>query len=54
MKNVYLLLACLALVGCGPSFQAATPPGFVVLDEDHDNYDYRATSADETAGRRRR
>lgn len=30
--------------GCGPSFTAATPPGFVELDEDS-NYDYRATSA---------
>ena len=46
MKHIYLTLAGLALIGCGPSFQAATPPGFVVLDEDYGNYDYRATSAD--------
>jgi len=46
MKHVYLALAGLLLAGCGPSFQAATPPGFVVLDEDYDNYGYRATSAD--------
>jgi|RhiMethySRZTD1v2_1073278.scaffolds.fasta_scaffold123702_2 hypothetical protein len=31
--------------GCGPSFQAGTPPGFVEL-EDQTQYDYRATNAD--------
>lgn len=35
----------LALAGCGNSFQAATPPGFVEL-EDQEAYDYRATNAD--------
>ena len=47
MKHLYLALACVALTsGCGPSFTAATPPGFVELDADYDNYDYRATTAD--------
>lgn len=32
--------------GCGPSFTAATPPGFVELDADYGNYDYRATTAE--------
>ncbi len=40
-----LLLTGLSLAGCGNSFQAATPPGFVELS-DQDTYDYRATSAD--------
>jgi hypothetical protein len=31
--------------GCGPSFKASTPPGFVEL-EDQTQYDYRATNAD--------
>ena len=42
-------LAALALSfgsGCGPSFQAQTPDGFVELDNDWDDYDYRATTAD--------
>jgi hypothetical protein len=39
------LLFALALTGCGHSFEAATPPGFVELDDQHD-YDYRATTAD--------
>lgn len=44
----YFTLALLAalLAGCGPSFRAATPPGFVTLDEEDTNYDYRATTAD--------
>jgi hypothetical protein len=33
------------LIACGPSFQAATPPGFVELEDQH-AYDYRATTAD--------
>ena len=38
------LMGCLA--GCGASFQAATPPGFVELEEDNSEYAYRATTAD--------
>jgi len=33
------------VLGCGHSFEAATPPGFVEL-EDQARYDYRATTAD--------
>jgi hypothetical protein len=41
-----LLFSTLALVaGCGYSFEPATPPGFVEL-EDQEMYDYRATTAD--------
>ncbi|MEZ4227452.1 MAG: serine/threonine protein kinase [Polyangiaceae bacterium] len=43
-KTIALLGAWLAF-GCGPSFQAATPQGFVEL-EDQELYDYRATNAD--------
>ena len=48
MKQIHrgLLLALALTSGCGPSFKAATPPGFVELDADYDNYDYRATTAD--------
>lgn len=47
MKHLRPGLLLLALTsGCGPSFTAATPPGFVELDADYDNYDYRATTAD--------
>lgn len=38
-------LALLAATGCGSSFVAATPPGFVKL-KDQELYDYRATTAD--------
>lgn len=43
-----LLSLCVALLvaGCGPSFELATPPDFVELDEDDSSYDYRATTAD--------
>ena len=34
-----------SIVGCGPSFRATAPPGFVEL-EDQTQYDYRATNAD--------
>ena len=40
-----LLLAALALDDCDNHFEAATPPGFVEL-EDQEAYDYRATTAD--------
>ena len=50
MKRMNVSLVLFALLngvsGCGPSFQAATPPGFVVLDEEYPAYDYRATTAD--------
>jgi hypothetical protein len=39
------LLALIGALGCGPSFQLNTPPGFVELDDDS-AYDYRATTAD--------
>ena len=47
MKRL-IMLTCLGalLIGCGPSFQAQTPGGFVELKNQHDNYDYRATTAD--------
>jgi hypothetical protein len=42
---VIATLALLAATGCGSSFTAATPPGFVKL-KDQELYDYRATTAD--------
>ena len=48
MKHfAWLLLGALALGGCGHSFNAATPKGFVELEDQEDRgYDYRATTAD--------
>jgi hypothetical protein len=40
-----VLLASVLFAACGPSFQAAAPPGFVEL-EDQELYDWRATTAD--------
>jgi hypothetical protein len=45
MRSPRLFLCALALAGCGHAFEAATPPGFVEL-EDQEAYDYRATTAD--------
>lgn len=39
-------LGGLVSLACGPSFQAATPPGFVAIDQEYTAYDYRATTAD--------
>jgi hypothetical protein len=46
LTGLFALLATLTAIGCGPSFQMTTPPGFVELDEDYSAYDYRATTAD--------
>jgi hypothetical protein len=40
-----LVLVVGSITGCGPSFDAATPPGFVKLEEES-RYEYRATTAD--------
>ncbi|MCA9600326.1 MAG: serine/threonine protein kinase [Myxococcales bacterium] len=45
MKTTFGLLFLLLATGCGNSFVAATPPGFVELP-DQERYDYRATTAD--------
>lgn len=45
MKSLSLALAFAFLTGCGHSFEAATPVGFVEL-EDQTLHDYRATTAD--------
>jgi hypothetical protein len=42
----YLVFAAIAFAcGCGPSFKATTPPSFVEIEDKHDDYDYRATTA---------
>ncbi len=45
VKSSLLLAASLGAMACGPSFELATPPGFVEIDQTWDNYDYRATTA---------
>jgi hypothetical protein len=44
--RVFVMPMLLLLAGCGPSFEMSEPPGFVEIENDYDNYDYRATSAD--------
>lgn len=47
MKRLIMLALLGGLcVACGPSFVSQTPSGFVELDNDYDNYDYRATTAE--------
>lgn len=45
MKVLTILLA-LATVACGPTFQAQPPAGAVEIENDYDDYDFRATTAD--------
>lgn len=46
-RTILFLLAALVLGGCGHNFNAATPKGFVELEDQEDvGYDYRATTAD--------
>ena len=44
--KLVLTLLVLCASACSPGFKAATPPGFVKLDNDYDDYDFRATNAD--------
>ena len=41
-----LVVAVLALVWCGRSFDVKTPRRFVELEEEYSGYEYRATTAD--------
>ena len=41
-----LALALAFTTGCGSSFVPAQPPEFVEVENDHDAYDHRATTAD--------
>lgn len=45
LKSSLLLAAASGAIACGPSFELATPPGFVEIDQSWDHYDYRATTA---------
>ena len=45
MKVLTILLA-LVTVACGPTFQAQAPAGAVEIENDYDDYDFRATTAD--------
>ena len=41
-----LVLSTVLLSACGASFEATTPPGFVVLEEEESPYAHRALNAD--------
>lgn len=47
-RSLFIAPLLLLATACGSAFTAATPPGFVEVDDHHydDRYDYRATSAD--------
>jgi hypothetical protein len=45
-RPIFAVLLAGFAFGCGPSFQASTPDSFVELENDHDLYDYRATTAE--------
>jgi hypothetical protein len=44
--SIAAALFALCCAACGPTFQATTPAGFVELEDEYDDFDYRATSAD--------
>jgi len=46
MTFAMLLSWAACCVACGPGFEAAKPPGFVEIESEYDEYDYRATTAD--------
>ncbi|MBW2459875.1 MAG: serine/threonine protein kinase [Deltaproteobacteria bacterium] len=46
LRRVFIVAASLLAVACGPSFVVTTPPGFVEIENEWDEYDYRATTAD--------
>ncbi|RLB47962.1 MAG: serine/threonine protein kinase [Deltaproteobacteria bacterium] len=46
LRKLLILAVGLLWLGCGPSFVAVTPPGFVEIENEYDSYDFRATSAD--------
>ena len=45
LRHLFIATALL-LGGCGSTFEASTPPGFVEIENDYDAYDWRVTSAD--------
>ncbi len=45
-SRLFIVAVSLLAVGCGPSFVVTTPPGFVEIENEWDEYDYRATTAD--------
>jgi hypothetical protein len=45
LRHLFIATA-LVLGGCGSTFEASTPPGFVEIENDYDAYDWRVTSAD--------
>jgi hypothetical protein len=47
MKTLLIaLMVAVTSAACGPSFKTQTPSGFVELENEYDDYDYRATTAD--------
>lgn len=46
LARLLIVAVSLLAVACGPSFVVTTPPGFVEIENEWDEYDYRATTAD--------
>jgi len=46
MRLTIMLAALLSCAGCATMYRVDTPPSFVEIDNDWDEYDYRATTAD--------
>jgi len=46
LRHALLLALAAFALACGPAFTINEPPGFVEIDNDYDNYDYRGTTAD--------
>lgn len=46
LQHIISIVSLSCALACGPTFEVSTPPEFVELENDYDNYDYRASSAD--------
>ena len=45
VRSACVALIALCSIGCGPTFVPHTPDGFVEIENEYDDFDYRATTA---------